>query len=146
MERFIFAKTLIVEAGKIANDYFKKVATLTVKSKGSHDLVSEADLSTERFIKEKLEEAFPEDSFFGEEMVSIGFSPRSPHSFLFDSLGRLLDKQGMFFRNGSGALSLAYVGAGRLLGHVEPHIFMGLPWWHRHHRSSRRSGQRLSCR
>jgi myo-inositol-1(or 4)-monophosphatase len=28
----------------------------------------------------------------------------------------------MFFRNGTGALSLAYVAAGRLLGHVEPHM------------------------
>ena len=29
----------------------------------------------------------------------------------------------MLFRNGSGALSLAYVAAGRLLGHVEPHMY-----------------------
>ncbi len=204
-KRFEAAKDLILEAGKIAQGFFEKVSTLTIKSKGAHDLVSEADVCTERFIKERLNEAFPEDSFFGEEsgltevgskraiwvvdpidgtqpflsslpnwcisiafvldgvlqfglvynpptgelfsggknipatvngrpisahpgesladgLVSIGFSSRTPHSFLFDSLGRLLDKKGMFFRNGSGALSLAYVGAGRLLGHVEPHM------------------------
>ncbi len=28
----------------------------------------------------------------------------------------------MFYRNGSGALSLVYVACGRLLGHVEPHM------------------------
>jgi myo-inositol-1(or 4)-monophosphatase len=59
---------------------------------------------------------------FAEGLVSIGFSPRSPHAFLFDSLTKLLAGGGMFLRNGSGALSLAYVGAGRLLGHVEPHM------------------------
>jgi myo-inositol-1(or 4)-monophosphatase len=55
-------------------------------------------------------------------LVSVGFSPRSPHSFLFSCLTKLLEQKGMFFRNASGALSLAYVAAGRLLGHVEPHM------------------------
>jgi myo-inositol-1(or 4)-monophosphatase len=201
--RFDVARSIILEAGLIANSYFEKLSTLTVKSKGAHDLVSEADVNTERFIKASLSSHFPDDSFFGEEsgfqesgssggtwvvdpidgtqpflsglpnwcisiayiaedkiefglvynppcnelfsggllipatvngkpivphpgtdlaagMVSIGFSPRSPHSFLFHTMTTLLEEKGMFFRNGSGALSLAYVGAGRLLGHVEP--------------------------
>jgi myo-inositol-1(or 4)-monophosphatase len=203
--RFEVAQEVIREAGTLANSYFRKIGSLTVKSKGSHDLVSEADVNTEKLIRERFAAHFPEDAFFGEEtgmtdidhasgiwvvdpidgtqpflcgmpnwcvsiafllngtlefgliynppcdelfvggksfpatvngvplrtnpgtdfsagLVSIGFSPRSPHAFLFDSLTKLLAGKGMFFRNGSGALSLVYVGAGRLLGHVEPHM------------------------
>ncbi|WP_158790337.1 inositol monophosphatase [Granulicella sp. L60] len=203
--RFKVAQSVIRKAGSLANEYFGRLGSLTIKSKGSHDLVSEADVNTELLIRNSFKEKFPDDSFFGEEsghtefspghgiwvvdpidgtqpflsgmpnwcisiayvldgqlqfglvynppcdelfaggrafpatvngnpiaahsgtdlstgLVSIGFSPRSPHSFLFDSLTKLLDQKGMFFRNGSGALSLAYVAAGRLLGHVEPHM------------------------
>src|SRR5262245_17835092 len=203
--RFETAQFIIREAGALANSYFGRIGTLTIKSKGLHDLVSETDINTERLIRERIARHFPEDAFFGEEsgplyvgnavgiwvvdpidgtqpflcgmpnwcislafvqngvlqfgliynppcdelfaggngfpatvngnplrpspgtdftagLVSIGFSPRSPHAFLFDSLTKVLAGGGMFFRNGSGALSLAYVGAGRLLGHVEPHM------------------------
>jgi myo-inositol-1(or 4)-monophosphatase len=203
--RFEIAQSVILEAGAFANEYFARIGTLTIKNKGTHDLVSEADLNTEVLIRNSLAKHFPEDAFFGEEsgytsleakrgvwvvdpidgtqpflsgmpnwcisiayvldgtlefglvynppcnelfsggkgfpatvngrpiavhrgtdlsagLVSIGFSPRSPHSFLFSSLTKLLDQRGMFFRNGSGALSLAYVASGRLLGHVEPHM------------------------
>jgi myo-inositol-1(or 4)-monophosphatase len=37
-------------------------------------------------------------------------------------LTRLLERGGMFHRNGSGTLSLCYVACGRLLGYVECHI------------------------
>ena len=37
-------------------------------------------------------------------------------------LKQLLDEGGMFIRNGSGALMIAYVAAGRLLGYYETHI------------------------
>ena len=203
--RFEIARSVILDAGAFANEYFGRLGTLTVKSKGSHDLVSEADLNTELLIRNAFAKHFPEDAFFGEEsgytrvesgrgvwvvdpidgtqpflsgmpswcisvayvldgklefglvynppcnelfaggkgfpatvngrpiaahpgkdlsagLVSIGFSPRSPRSFLFSSLTKLLEQKGMFFRNGSGALCLAYVAAGRLLGHVEPHM------------------------
>ncbi|MBI2811431.1 MAG: inositol monophosphatase [Candidatus Melainabacteria bacterium] len=203
--RFDVAQKVIREAGELANDYFKKLSSLTIKSKGSHDLVSEADLNTELLIKESFAKHFPDDAFFGEEtgasavdtargiwvvdpidgtqpflfsmpnwcisiayildgviefgliysppvdelfvggknfpatvngvpmtpnpgtdfsagLVSIGYSSRTPREFLFDSLTKLLDNKGMFFRNGSGALSLVYVACGRLLGHVEPHM------------------------
>jgi myo-inositol-1(or 4)-monophosphatase len=203
--RFEVAQSVILQAGALANEYFGRIGSLTVKRKGSHDLVSEADVNTELLIRSSFEEHFPEDTFFGEEsehtafqagrgiwvvdpidgtqpflsgipnwcisiayvldgrlefglvynppcnelfaggkafpatvngrpiaahpgtdlsagLVSIGFSPRSPRSFLFDSLTKLLEQKGMFFRNGSGALTLAYVAGGRLLGHVEPHM------------------------
>lgn len=205
-KRFEVAQAVIREAGELANGYFKKISSLTVKSKGSHDLVSEADLNTELLIKERFNKHFPDDAFFGEEtgasaldtargvwvvdpidgtqpflfsmpnwcisiayvldgviefgliynppmdelfsggrdfpatvngepispnpgsdfsagLVSIGFSSRTPREFLFDSLTKLLDGKGMFFRSGSGALSLVHVACGRLLGHVEPHMW-----------------------
>lgn len=206
--RFETARSVILEAGALANEYFARLATLTVTSKGSHDLVSEADVQTEILIRDRLQKQFPEDGFLGEEsghtpagagggiwvvdpidgtqpflsglpnwcvaiayvldakiefgliynppcnelfaggndfpatvngrpiaahpgtdlsagMVSIGYSARLPPAFLFTAFSRLLEHKGMFFRNGSGALSLAYVAGGRLLGHVEPHMH---PW------------------
>jgi len=36
--------------------------------------------------------------------------------------GAFLKAGGMFYRDGSGALNLSYVAAGRLLGYYEPHI------------------------
>jgi len=204
-ERFEIAKSIIVEAGGLAMEYFGKLSTLTVKTKGLHDLVSEADVNTEKFIRESLNKRFPADAFFGEEsgpcafetnqgvwvvdpidgtqpfllgipnwcisiayveanqlqfgliyapslnelfaggigikatlnglpihpskdtdlragLVSIGFSPRTSQAFLFASLKKLFEAKGMYVRNGSGALSLAYVACGRFLGHIEPHM------------------------
>jgi myo-inositol-1(or 4)-monophosphatase len=203
--RFDYGHSVIVEAGALANGYFKQFSSLTIKNKGVHDLVSEADVNTELFIKESFAKRFPDDAFFGEEtgpsalessrgvwvvdpidgtqpflsglpnwcisiayvldgvlefglifnppmnelfvggkifpatvngeliapnpgkdfsagLISVGFSPRSPHEFLFSAFRKLLDQNGMFYRNGSGALSLVYVASGRLLGHVEPHM------------------------
>ena len=54
--------------------------------------------------------------------VGIGYSTRTPVGPAVDSIRRLLDAGGMYQRNGSGALMLAYVGAGRLLGYLEAHI------------------------
>ena len=54
--------------------------------------------------------------------VGIGYSTRTPVAPAVDGIRRLLDAGGMYQRNGSGALMLAYVGAGRLLGYLEAHI------------------------
>jgi len=186
-ERFEFAHSVIRKAGLVASECFGRISSLAIRSKGSHDLVSEADLSTEKVIRDSLALRFPEDAFFGEESgpptittgagvwvvdpidgtqpflcglpnwcISIAFVLNRKLEFgviynppcdeLFaggkafpatvngtsirvspgtDFLRKLLAQNGMFFRNGSGALSLVYVGAGRLLGHVEPHMY---PW------------------
>lgn len=55
-------------------------------------------------------------------IVSVGFSPRVGPDDILPVLERLLRRGGMFYRNGSGALTLCYVACGRLLGYVEPHI------------------------
>ena len=55
-------------------------------------------------------------------VLGVGFSHRVPVSAFLPFLGRTLSSGGMFIRNGSGALMLAYVAAGRLIGYYEPHI------------------------
>ena len=54
--------------------------------------------------------------------VGIGHSTRTSAAPAVDSIRRLLDAGGMYQRSGSGALMLAYVAAGRLLGYLEAHI------------------------
>ena len=54
--------------------------------------------------------------------MSVGYSSRIGPDDILPVLDRLLRQGGMFFRNGSAALSLCYVACGRLLGYIEPHI------------------------
>jgi myo-inositol-1(or 4)-monophosphatase len=55
-------------------------------------------------------------------LVGIGYSSRVSSDDLIRALRRLTDIGGMFHRCGSGALSLAWVAAGRLIGYFEPHM------------------------
>jgi myo-inositol-1(or 4)-monophosphatase len=55
-------------------------------------------------------------------LVGIGYSSRVSPDDLMRALRRLTDIDGMFHRCGSGALSLAWVAAGRLIGYFEPHM------------------------
>lgn len=57
-----------------------------------------------------------------EGILGVGFSHRVPVEAFVPFLARTLSSGGMFIRNGSGALMLAYVAAGRLIGYYEPHI------------------------
>ncbi len=54
--------------------------------------------------------------------VGTGVSNRREMRIIIDVIGRLFEQGGMFYRNASGALMLAYVAAGRLLGYVEEHM------------------------
>lgn len=54
--------------------------------------------------------------------VAVGHSTRVDYEQSVRMLSGLMSGGGMFFRTGSGALMLAYVAAGRLLGFVEPHM------------------------
>jgi myo-inositol-1(or 4)-monophosphatase len=57
-----------------------------------------------------------------EGIVGVGYSPRvTPDEFL-PIFSRLLHAGGMFYRDGSGALTLCYLASGRLVGYIEPHI------------------------
>lgn len=55
-------------------------------------------------------------------VVSVGYSMRVPPATSLTILRNLLEGGGKFHRNGSAALSLCYVAAGRLLAYVEPHV------------------------
>lgn len=54
--------------------------------------------------------------------TGIGASHRTDPDWIARVTGDLARQGGMFFRNGSGALMLAYVAAGRLAGYLEPHM------------------------
>ena len=73
--RFAFGLELIQEAGELAHGYFRRRDTLTVKSKGLQDVVSEADLETELLIKRRLGERFADDAFLGEETGLSALAP-----------------------------------------------------------------------
>jgi myo-inositol-1(or 4)-monophosphatase len=66
VERRIFAEELAVEAGQLALSYCER-DDLEVRSKGVLDWVTEADLATERLIRRRISDAFPDDRVFGEE-------------------------------------------------------------------------------
>jgi myo-inositol-1(or 4)-monophosphatase len=54
--------------------------------------------------------------------VGAGVSGRTDRAVAVAMVDHILGEGGMFFRNASGALSLAYVAAGRLLGFIEDHM------------------------
>ena len=55
-------------------------------------------------------------------LVSVGFSNRVTPEETLGPLERLMRNEGMYHRSGCGALSLAHVAAGRLIGYFEPHM------------------------
>jgi myo-inositol-1(or 4)-monophosphatase len=57
-----------------------------------------------------------------EGIVAVGYSPRIGADDIVPLFDRLLRRGAMFYRDGSGALALAYVACGRLIGYIEPHI------------------------
>ena len=72
-DRLVFGRELILEAGAVALDYFHRLNTLTITSKGQQDMVSEADVAVEHLIKDRLAAAFPTDAFLGEETGHADF-------------------------------------------------------------------------
>ncbi len=61
-------------------------------------------------------------SSLSEGLVSVGFSNRVTPEDTLGPLERLMRNDGMYHRSGCGALSLAHVAAGRLIGYFEPHM------------------------
>ncbi|GAA0782694.1 inositol monophosphatase [Roseibium denhamense] len=54
--------------------------------------------------------------------VGVGFNGRSAVTDAVNVVGALVSKGGIFFRNASGGLMLAYAASGRLIGYVESHM------------------------
>lgn len=58
----------------------------------------------------------------GTGLLGVGANFRIPPQQVSDFIHLLLEAGGMFIRSGSGALMLAHVACGRLVGYYEPHI------------------------
>ncbi|NVK35339.1 MAG: inositol monophosphatase [Rhodobacteraceae bacterium] len=54
--------------------------------------------------------------------LGVGFNGRTEASEALKSIEALVTQGGVFFRNASGGLMLAYASAGRLLGYIESHM------------------------
>lgn len=54
--------------------------------------------------------------------VGVGFNGRTAVTDAVNAVGALVSKGGVFFRNASGGLMLAYTASGRLIGYVESHM------------------------
>lgn len=203
-DRLESAKTIARDAGALALDFFRDIASLKIEAKGAQDLVSNADRDVETFVRDRLQAEFPEDGIVGEEhenipsrsgwtwvidpidgtanfvrgipqwcviiacvrddktRIGVIFEPVTGELFwaadgqgsflndrrlsvaetkgLFDGsvgvgmngrtetlaasrvIGELSQRGGIFFRNASGGLMLAYVAAGRLIGYTEAHM------------------------
>lgn len=57
-----------------------------------------------------------------EGSTGVGMNGRTETALIMRFIEALIDKGGVFYRNGSGALMLSYVAAGRLIGYAEPHM------------------------
>jgi myo-inositol-1(or 4)-monophosphatase len=64
----------------------------------------------------------PDKSTLKAGTTGIGFSNRVGTEGVMHLMQGILDEGGVFLRNGSGALSIVYVAAGRTLGYVEEHM------------------------
>jgi len=62
------------------------------------------------------------DATLADGLMGLGANHRVPARAVSEFVRLLLEHGGMFTRNGSGALMLAYVAAGRLAAYYEPHI------------------------
>jgi myo-inositol-1(or 4)-monophosphatase len=60
-------RQVILQAGALAKDYFRRSDGLDMSKKGPKDLVTEADIKVENFIRRQFTEQFPGYGFWGEE-------------------------------------------------------------------------------
>lgn len=70
----------------------------------------------DRALKTAQTEGFHDGNF------GVGMNSRTDTRLVVDFISLLVEKGGLFYRNASGGLSLAYVAAGRLIGYAEPHM------------------------
>lgn len=88
VEEMRFAMEIARRAGRTLLDRFDQ-ADLEVRPKGERDVVTSADLEAEAFLKQSLQERFPEDGFIGEE--SAGVAGAGVRRWLVDPLDGTLN-------------------------------------------------------
>lgn len=86
-----------------------------------HNELFHASIGNGAFLNEQPIKASAVESL-REGLTGLGMSHRVHPDCFTPLLQQLLLDGGMFIRNGSGALMLSYVAAGRLIGYFEPHI------------------------
>ena len=82
--RLDFAKKLTKKAGEKAIVYFESIGDLIVQQKGAQDLVSNADLEVEVFIRECIAEIYPNDGIVGEEHANV--EGKSGYTWVIDPI------------------------------------------------------------
>lgn len=82
-QRFRFCMELIPKVNSILVKYFNK-KDLHVQKKGSIDLVTEADMASEKFLTRSILKNFKEDSILGEESGET--RGKSPYQWIIDPL------------------------------------------------------------
>jgi len=60
-------ETIVRKAGTVAMHYFDDLDSLAINKKSARDLVTDADVAVERYLKQALAEQCPEYGFWGEE-------------------------------------------------------------------------------
>lgn len=75
---------IVLEAGEIVKTGFN--STKDIKFKGEVDLVTEYDVKTEEFLKEKLQKLFPDFTIIGEESNIENNNYPSEHAIFIDPI------------------------------------------------------------
>ncbi len=144
--RYRLACELAKAGAELAFEYYQQREALTVDHKGDdlQDVVSVADKRVEAFVKQRIQSAFPEDGFLGEESgarlpdarVLWVVDPIDGTSCFLNglhtwclSLAIVADGEPVigvvYDPNHREPLMSAWAAAGRLIGYYEPHMN---PW------------------
>lgn len=100
-------ENVVREAGAIALDYFGNLKNLEVSKKTPRDLVTEADVAVEAFLKESLTRECPQYGFWGEES---GQSDNQTSRWIVDPIdGTHSFSKGQYFWSISVALEIDQV-------------------------------------
>lgn len=95
---------IVREAGSIAMNYFKNLDNVGVIKKSPRDLVTDADVAVENFLKQALAEAYPDYGFWGEES---GKSDNQTNRWIVDPIdGTHSFSKGQYFWSISVALEI----------------------------------------
>lgn len=98
-------ETIVRAAGAIAMTYFNDLDQLAVSKKSARDLVTDADVAVEHYLKQALTEKWPEYGFWGEES---GQTANQNQRWIVDPIdGTHSFSKGQYFWGVSVALEMA---------------------------------------